>query len=132
MTLTVHTGQDIVAKTGPWMIEDWLRWVDCCYSIYILHDSGMASANSLLPTVILEVNGTPVEFNLGTMWFQFRTALLHYLRYDPTNFSEDANDRAAKAHASFSSAAEHVFVLYDRSFGVDASKSSDSIRRLSI
>ncbi|GIL67471.1 hypothetical protein Vafri_20814 [Volvox africanus] len=102
--------RDIVAKRGTWTMEDWLRWVDC-YSIYILHDSGTSSANSLLPTVIREVNGTPVEFNLGTMWFQFRTALLHYLRYDPTDFSEDANDRAAKELASFSSAAEHVFGL---------------------
>ncbi|GLI64632.1 hypothetical protein VaNZ11_007950 [Volvox africanus] len=101
--------RDIVKHRGTWTMEDWLHWLDS-YSVYILHEEdSLQSSTPLMPVVQRVVDGITKSFNIKVMWNNLRTALLHYFRYDPSDFSADANNHAARLLKSFSIAAEHVF-----------------------
>lgn len=82
--------------------------------MYVIHDLSSGEdegrqPSTLLPVVWREVDGEEQAFDLGDMWVELRTALLHYLRYDPTDFTEARCDIAAARLKAFARDAYHVF-----------------------
>ena len=65
--------------------------------------------STLLPVVRREVAGQSEAFDLGDMWVELRTALMHYFRYDPNEFTPAKCDLAAARLRHFARDAEHVF-----------------------
>ena len=93
--------RDIVQKRGNWTMEDWMRWTEC-YSVYVLHKHDGVD-------VMPKVTKDGQIYDLGAMWGSLRTSLLHYMHYDPEDFSDEACDKAIRGLRAFARDAEAVF-----------------------
>ncbi len=103
--------RDIVKRHGRYTMEEWLRWCDV-HSVYILHphkDVATGVRSNIMPVVCRTVGNVTRTYDLGGMWGSLRRVVLHYFRYEPSDFTREACDEVHEELLTFCKSAEAVF-----------------------